>query len=249
MVKKIFVSLFIWCYISVLTVILFFVMLSVCGLTYFSDKKRKSAHAQCFWWSDAVLRMNPFWTTDIHGLEHIDKNRTYVIVANHQSIADIIILYQTHMQYKWIAKESLFRLPVLGWCMHLAKHINLARDSSTSILHVYRQAGAWLNDGMSVMFFPEGTRSKAGELKPFQSGAFKLAIKKGVAILPIAIHGTADAIPTGKLILPPVAKISMTVLPAIETEGLKSSDCPQLTETARTLIAQALLYQSSKQIY
>ncbi len=242
--KKILVSILIWCYISLMTVILFFVMLFVCGITYFSDKKRKSAHAQCFWWSDAVLRINPFWIIDIHGLENIDKNRIYVIVANHQSVADIMILYQTRMQFKWIAKDSLFHLPVLGWCMYLAKHIKLVRGSSASILHVYRKAVAWLNDDMSVMFFPEGTRSDDGELAPFQSGAFKLAIKKKVAVLPIAIQGTADAIPNGKLILPPGANISMTVLPAIETEGLQSRDCIYLKDTARTMIADVLLYNT-----
>jgi 1-acyl-sn-glycerol-3-phosphate acyltransferase len=245
MLKQIFISAFIWGYISLMTVLLFFVMLFVSGVTFFTDKKRQCSHSQCFWWSDVVLRMNPFWKVDVQGLEHIDKKRTYVIVANHQSIADIIILYQTRMQYKWIAKDSLFRIPFLGWCMSLAKHIKLVRGSSTSILHVYRKAGAWLNDDMSVMFFPEGTRSKTGELAQFQSGAFKLAIKKGVAILPIAIHGTANAMPNGKLILPSNACLSMTVLPAIETEDLQPRDCTRLMDTARTMIDEALQHKMS----
>lgn len=244
MLKKIVVSAFIWLHISFLTILLFFVMLCVSGLEFFFDKKRKWSHSQCFWWSDTVLRTNPFWKVDVQGLEQIDKSRTYVIVANHQSIADIIILYQTRMQFKWVAKDSLFRIPFLGWCMHLAKHINLVRGSSTSILHVYRKAGTWLKDDISVMFFPEGARSKTGELTKFHSGAFKLAIKKGVPILPIAINGTANAIPKGKLILPSNASISMTVLPAIETEGLHPRDCTRLMDSARTMIENALQHNT-----
>jgi 1-acyl-sn-glycerol-3-phosphate acyltransferase len=132
-----------------------------------------SRHALRFW-LDIFLRQkaqifkvsggrtNPFWKVDVHGFEFIDKRLTYVIVANHQSIADIIILYQIRMQYKWVAKDSLFRIPFLGWCMHLAKHIKLVRGSSTSILHIYRKSGTWLKDVMSVICFPEGTRSKTG---------------------------------------------------------------------------------------
>lgn len=246
MLKKIVVSAFIWVLISFLTVLLFFVMLWGSGLEFFFDKKRKWSHAQCFWWSDTILRTNPFWKVDVQGLEQIDKSRTYVIVANHQSIADIIILYQIRMQFKWIAKDSLFRIPFIGWCMYLAKHIKLVRGSSTSRLYVYRKAGTWLKDDISVMFFPEGTRSKSGELAEFYSGAFKLAIEKGVAILPIAINGTANAIPKGKLILPPKARLSMTVLPAIETEGLHLRDCTRLMDTARTMIEKALQHNTSR---
>jgi len=150
------------------------------------------------------------------------------------------------MQFKWIARDSLFRIPFLGWCMHLAKHIKLVRGSSSSILHVYRNAGTWLKDEMSILFFPEGIRSKTGELAEFHSGAFKLAIKKGVAILPIAINGTANAIPKGKLILPPDASLSMTVLPAIETEGLHPRDCTCLMDTTRTMIEKALQHKTPR---
>jgi 1-acyl-sn-glycerol-3-phosphate acyltransferase len=218
MLKQIIVSGLLWCIIIFLTVLLFFVMLFVLGFTFFFDKKRRLLHSQCFWWSDAVICMNPFWKVDVNGLEHIDKRRTYVIVANHQSIADIIILYQTRMQFKWVAKESLFRVPFLGWCMLLTKHIKLVRGRPASILHAYRQAVTWLENDMSVMFFPEGSRSKTGELAEFHSGAFKLAIRKGVAVLPIVIRGNANAMPKGKMVLSQDASLSITVLPAIETE-------------------------------
>ena len=240
MLKQIIVSTLLWSTISLLTVLLFFVMLLVFGLTFLVDKNRKLLHSQCFWWSDAIFRMNPFWKVDIQGLEHIDKKRTYVIVANHQSIADILILYQTRMQFKWVAKDSLFRIPFLGWCMLLTKQIKLVRGHPASILHVYRKAITWLENDMSVLFFPEGARSKTGELVEFHSGAFKLAIKKGVPILPIAIKGTANAMPKGKMILSTDSNLSMTVLPAIETESFQPSDFTGLKDTTRTMIEQSL---------
>ena len=95
------------------------------------------------------------------------------------------------------------------------------------------------------MFFPEGSRSKTGELAEFNSGAFKLAIKKGVAILPIAIQGTANAMPKGKMILPSDANLSMTVLPAIETKLFQPSDYVGLKETAKNMIEQTLQHDTS----
>ena len=145
MVKQIIASVLIWGTCSFLTILLFFTMLLIYGMTFFFDKERSLLHSQCFWWSDAIIRMNPFWKVDISGLEHIDKRRTYIIVANHQSMADIILLYQTRMQFKWVAKDSLFRIPFLGWCMLLTKHIRLVRGHPASMLHVYRKAITWLD--------------------------------------------------------------------------------------------------------
>ena len=71
-------------------------------------------HAQCFWWSDALISLNPYWKISVKGLENIDPSRTYVIVANHQSLGDIVIIYQTHMYFKWVAKEELLKLPFIG---------------------------------------------------------------------------------------------------------------------------------------
>jgi 1-acyl-sn-glycerol-3-phosphate acyltransferase len=133
-------SLMIWVVGGTLTVILYFVML-LCVLISlpFDNKKRKLVHAQCFWWSDAIFAMNPFWRIRVSGLENIDHKKTYVVVANHQSMADIVVIYQTRMQFKWVAKDSLFRIPVLGWELSLARHIRLERGDFSSIKNIYRR--------------------------------------------------------------------------------------------------------------
>ncbi len=239
MIKKKLLSFFIWTISTVLTVILYFTMLLLTVITFPFDKARRLVHAQCFWWSDLVIALNPYWCLTVTGLEHIDKKRTYVIVANHQSLADIVVAYQTKMQFKWVAKESLFRVPFIGWCLSLAKHIKLERGNFSSIKKIYREAAGWLRGGMSVLFFPEGTRSETGEMKEFQNGAFKLAIKEKVPVLPISIGGTGNAIPKGSWIFSVKSPASLKVLPAIETSDFTMADFARLRDMAHQALEKA----------
>ena len=200
--KKVFLSILIWAVGSILTIVLYFAMLLCVVLFYPFDKKRTIAHRQCFWWSDAVIALNPYWKVEISGLNNIDTRRTYIIIANHQSLADIVLAYKIKMQFKWVAKESLFKIPFIGWSLGLAKHIKLQRGNHGSIKRVNQQASYWLRNGISVLFFPEGTRSGSAEMGDFRNGAFKLAIKERVPILPILIEEPARPSPEAAGYLP-----------------------------------------------
>ncbi len=232
MIIKVLRSIFMWAIGGFITIALYFVMLFLAIVLPF-DKKRKIVHAQCFWWSDAIIALNPYWDMHVRGLENIDKNRTYVIVSNHQSLADIAVMYQTKMQFKWVAKESLFKVPFIGWSLSLAKHIRLSRGSFSSIKQVYRQAAVWLRSSMSVLFFPEGTRSETNDMRDFQNGAFKLAIKEKVPVLPIYLEGTGNCIPKGSWLFETRSPCNITVLPAIETTGFTSSDFARLRDEVK----------------
>lgn len=236
--KKTILSILIWVVGSTLTILLYFAMLLFSIILYTFDKKRSVAHAQCFWWSDLVITLNPYWKLEVSGLDNIDKNRTYIIIANHQSLADIVLAYQTKMQFKWVAKKSLFKLPFVGWSMSLAKHIKLERGNFGSIKKVYREAAHWLRVKTSVLFFPEGTRSKTDEMGDFRNGAFKLAIKERVPILPIVFEGTGTAIPKGSWIFTTRTSAKLKVLPPIETSGYKPSDFAKLRDLAHSVIKQ-----------
>jgi len=227
-------SLFIWLVGIVLTFALFIVMAFLSLVLYPFDRKRKVAHAQCFWWTDAVTALNPYWDVKVEGLDNIDHKKTYVAVSNHQSLADIVLMYKTRMQFKWVAKDSLFKVPILGWNMSLAKHIRLQRGDFSSIKKVYREAGEWLRRGVSVVFFPEGTRSDNHEIGEFQNGAFKLAIKERVPILPIMIEGTKDAIPKGSWRFTTRVNCTIKVLAPIDTSDFMPNDFARLRELART---------------
>ena len=221
----------IWVVITALTVLLFFVEAILTIILFPFDRQRKIIHSQCFWWADAVIGFNPYWHIQVSGLENIDRHKTYVVVANHQSLADIAIMYETHMQFKWVAKESLFKIPFIGWCLSLTKHIKLSRGNFGSIKKVYREAAYWLRNDMSVLFFPEGTRSRTDKMNEFQNGAFKLAIQEKKPILPIVIDGTRDAIPKGSWIFKTKVKGKLTVLPPVETQDLQISDFVLLKDT------------------
>lgn len=236
---KALISVLIWLGCTLLTILLFFVVLFLVIIFFPFDRKRKIAHAQCFWWSDAVISLNPYWDISINGLENIDRDKTYVIIANHQSLGDIGILYQTRMQFKWVAKESLFKVPFIGWCLSLTKHIKLLRGDFSSVKKVYRQASYWLRNDISVLFFPEGTRSDTNEMKVFQNGAFKLAIKEKKPILPISIKGTRETIPKGDWVFKTQVAASLTVLPAIPTDDFKPGDFARLRDLVRERLESA----------
>lgn len=232
------ISILIWGAIAVLTISVYCAMLGLVILFPF-DRKRRLAHAQCFWWSNAIIGMNPFWKFNIRGLENIKKNKAYVAVANHQSLADIIVLYRTKMQFKWMAKESLFNIPFIGWCLRLSKNICLSRGSYSSIKDAYRQAKKWLKEDISVILFPEGTRSKTGKIDQFKNGAFKLAIETGKPILPIAIIGTRNALPKGGWVFTKSVKAQVIVLKPVETSGYKIEDFGILRDSVSRKLQEA----------
>ena len=227
-------SIFVWAAGVFLTMLLYLVVLFFVIILYPFDKKRKVAHAQCYWWSDILVHVIPNWRVRVAGLENIDRKRTYVIVANHASLADIVILYQIKTQFKWVAKESLFKIPFIGWCLSLTKHIKLERGEFSSIKKVYKEAAQWLKEDVSVLFFPEGTRSETGQMNEFQNGAFKLAIKEKRPVLPIRLIGTRNAIPKGGRQFSKNVKCSLTVLPSIETSALASGDFDKLKDEVRS---------------
>ncbi len=158
------------------------------------------------------------------GQENIDPKKTYVMVANHQSLADIVMLYKTHMQFKWVAKDSLFRIPVFGWCMSMMRYIRLSRGEFSSIKITYLEASQWLKMGVSVLFFPEGTRSSTGQINNFKNGAFKLAIQEKKSVLPICLDGTRQIIPRGSWIFQTKASCRVKVLPEIDTSTFGPQD-------------------------
>jgi 1-acyl-sn-glycerol-3-phosphate acyltransferase len=237
------ISVFIWAGSGLLTILLFLVVFILNILLFPFDKKKKITHAQCFWWSDAVIGLNPYWNVKVSGLEQIDHQKTYVIIANHQSMADIVALYQTKMQFKWVAKASLFKVPFIGWCLSLIKHIKLIRGDFSSVKEIYHQASRWLQKDMSVLFFPEGTRSNSGQMGEFQNGAFKLAIKEKKPVLPICLKGTQAAIPKGSWIFRTKVAAKVIVLEPVATDCFGPGDFALLRDTVRSRIQEALLLE------
>ena len=181
---------------------------------------------------------------NIKGLEKIDKTKSYVIVANHQSLIDILVLYGSlDMEIKWVMKQELRSVPFLGIACQLMGHILIDRSNTESALESINNARERIQDGMSVVFFPEGTRSRSGELKNFKKGAFRLAQELELPILPVAIHGTKDVLPSDTVDLSPgtVTLEFCEPIPAmLESEEPDNQKVTTLSRKAREAIHEAL---------
>ena len=163
----------------------------------------------------------------------------YVVVANHQSLLDIVLLSRMPREMKWVGKEELFRIPWIGWMLRLTGDIAVKRGDPESGGEAIGKAKAYLARGMSVMIFPEGTRSRDARLLPFKSGAFRLAIEAGVPVLPVALSGTAAGLQKGGLAVAPCDAVA-TILPPFSTVGLTQGDAVALRERVRAAMAATM---------
>ncbi len=185
-----------------------------------------------------VSRSFPLWRIRIEGRWPRGRG-AYVVVANHQSFLDIFLLSNIPHEMKWVAKRSLFRIPWIGWCFYLSGDIPVERGDAASAVKVMARARRYLDGGMSVMMFPEGTRSLDGKLLPFKAGAFKLAVDAGVPVLPIAVSGTAQGMPKGSPWVRP-SQLVVRILDPVPTAGMTDRDLRRLRDGVRDAIARAL---------
>lgn len=163
--------------------------------TVLFDRRLKALHLLTCFWASLYTWIMPSWPISIRGKEKIRKDAAYVIVSNHQSQLDILALFRLFIHFKWVSKIEIFKIPVIGWNMLLNRYIKLRRGDRESVRAMMEHSERTLAEGSSVFIFPEGTRSHDGVLKKFKTGAFELAKKMKVPILPIVINGTRDALP------------------------------------------------------
>jgi 1-acyl-sn-glycerol-3-phosphate acyltransferase len=167
---------------------------------------------------------------------HRSPRRPYVVVANHESFVDILLISHLPTEMKWMSKIEIMKIPAVGWMMRLARDIPLTRGDSTSGTAALTASTERLESGVSVMIFPEGTRSKTGEMRKFRAGAFKIAIDGQYPILPLAVHGTRNALHKHDWRLGD-ADAEVRVLEPISTEGMTMDDMPALRKQVREAIA------------
>ena len=186
-------------------------------------------------WAVLVVRVNPVWRVRVEGRL---PPGPCVVVANHESMLDVLLLSMLPREMKWMAKESLFRLPWVGWMLRLAGDIAVRRGDREGGARALQEARGWLQRGVPVMVFPEGTRSRTAELLPFKPGAFQLAIELGLPVVPVALAGTAAGMPQGGIWVRP-ARPAARVLEPLPVAGLAVADAPRLAAEARERIEEA----------
>jgi 1-acyl-sn-glycerol-3-phosphate acyltransferase len=173
-----------------------------------------------------------------------DKRRPYVVVANHESFVDILLISHLPIEMKWLSKETFFKYPLIGWMMRMAGDIRLVRGDRSSGAAAMKSCHDRLGKRVSVMIFPEGTRSADGSLGDFKDGAFRLAIESGAPILPLAVHGTRTALRKHDWRLGD-SRAEVRVLEPIPTDGLGEADIASLRERVRARIADELSTMSA----
>jgi 1-acyl-sn-glycerol-3-phosphate acyltransferase len=185
-----------------------------------------------------LLVLPPFWRAGVVG-RLPDPPSTFVVVPNHRSMVDALAIACLPREMKWIGKEEAFRIPWLGWALRIAGYVPVVRGDRGSGAVALARLRRYLDAGIPVGLFAEGTRSRDGSLSPFRPGPFKLAIDAGVPIVPVAITGAGEAMAPDQAWIHP-SRIRIRILPAIPTAGLGAADVDRLREETRARIAAAL---------
>ena len=195
------------------------------------------------WSAVPWARLNSWLTpmrVRVEGRDLVDPNQSYVLVSNHQSHYDVFVLYGwLGVDFKWVMKQELRRVPGLGAACERLGHIFIDRSNHQAALASLEAAKERIVDGTSVMFFPEGTRSPDGKLMSFKRGAFRMALDLGLPILPLTVIGTRDVLSPRSVDLMP-GSVLLLIHPSIPTGGLTNEDLPRLMGEVRDVIASAL---------
>lgn len=227
-----------WLLIFVTSPIFFVGALVLWAVTVPFDRRLRALHLYACAWASLYTYVFPFWTVRVRNRERIRDGATYVIVANHQSLLDILVLFRLYKHYKWVSKAEIFRVPFIGWNMVLNRYIKIRRGDRSDAQRMMAACGEALDGGSSIMIFPEGTRSHDGEMKDFRHGAFTLAYRHRVPVLPIVVDGTLDALPKHGLTLRERADIVIEVLEPIPSDAF--ADAEALRAHVRGVMTDAL---------
>lgn len=190
-------------------------------------------------WSRLNLKMVGV-DVEVEGLDRLDPAASYVLMVNHSSMLDIWVIYDVlPRQIRWVMKSELRKVPVFGYACEKMGHVYVERGSSASAKASMDVAARKVSAGASVVFFPEGTRSTDGSMLPFKKGGFRLAIEAGVPVVPIAVKGTRDLMPSGDWVCRK-GHAKAEILTPIPTDGLTLDELPVLMSKTRLAIDEAL---------
>lgn len=225
--------LFVW----VPLVTIFCSMLAI--LTSLVDRRGNLPHRAGRLWARLILSAAGV-NVQIIGFENIDPDRSAILAANHQSQFDIpAVLGYLPIQFRWLAKKELFKVPLWGYAMRRAGYMPIDRSHPKKALRSLEEAAKKIRNGTSILIFPEGTRSCDGKLLPFKPGAIVLALKSGCPIVPMAIVGTRETLPRGSLWAKP-GDVKIRIGKAIETTGSGTGHKDLLSETLRRAIEELM---------
>jgi len=230
-------SVYSWLWMTFVLVFNFCAVAIVGAVTIPFDRGRYLAGRTARVVGSLAVRGNPLWRFSFSGPVPADVRKPYVVVSNHESNFDPFLLSYLPWEMKYLSKKALFRIPFFGWSMAIVGDVAVDRGDKGSRGNALEGCRRVLKNRVSVLFFPEGTRSRTDEMLPFKPGAFRLAIEEGVDILPLGLAGTRDALPKGTWVIAP-ARGHVLIGEPISTAGLTLDDTPALTERVRVIVAE-----------
>jgi 1-acyl-sn-glycerol-3-phosphate acyltransferase len=234
------IAIFFIAFVAATSAIFFCVALVIWLLTVLFDKRLVLLHLFSSFWASVYLWAMPAWSVRVQGRNTVRLRDRYVIVSNHQSLLDILVAFRLYFPFKWVSKAEVFKIPFVGWNMYLNRYIKLKRGDKKGIAKMYVDCEKALAEGNSLFVFPEGTRSETGSLKPFKSGAFILAKKMQIPILPVVISGTRKALPKHSLNFHGSHNVLVRVLEPVDYERFAYLTAKETGDMIRDIIAAEL---------
>jgi 1-acyl-sn-glycerol-3-phosphate acyltransferase len=234
-------------FIGLTSIGMFPIALVIWVMTARFDKRLKLLHRFTSLWASLYLWLFPLWSVDIVNREKIDPNKIYVIVSNHRSLVDILAVFALFTHFKWVGNSDHFKLPLIGWNMLLNRYVRLRRGGKgnrNNIKKMYRACEKHLKRGSSIFLFPEGTRSGSGEPGPFREGAFVLAKRRGIPVLPLVISGSEATMENDRLYFLRRARITITVLDEVSPDTFQDISSKILATQVRETITADLSHQA-----
>lgn len=217
----------------------FFLALAIWLLTCWWDRRLKVLHYFTSLWASMYIWVMPPWSVEIQGREKL-IDRPMVMVSNHLSLLDILVAFGLFFPFKWVSKAEIFKVPFIGWNMVLNRYIPIVRGDKDSGRRMMQACEAALRQGSPVYLFPEGTRSRTGEMKAFKPGAFVLAQQLKVPIQPLVITGTEFALPKHSLEFQGFHRIRLKVLDPVPYERFADLSVEATSEMIRQLLLAEL---------
>jgi 1-acyl-sn-glycerol-3-phosphate acyltransferase len=203
------------------------------------DRTGAMQHWCARWWC-RLIAWTIFSNIHVHGTENLSKEKTYIYMANHSSLIDTPALFAyLPYQFRIMAKKELFYVPFMGWHLWTAGNFPIDRSDSRKTVQSLKSVVEGIRKGKSLAVFPEGTRSPDGNLQEFKQGAFKIAVRAGVPIVPVTIIGTSKLLPKGSL-APRPGRVDVIIGKPIETTGYTERQLQDLIEMVKTEIDATL---------
>lgn len=197
---RVVVSMLSWLYLITSLIVMWIALVPMWLISLPFDPTRRFTHAYACTWARQFMAVAQLWKVRIENRERLPERSAAVLVANHQSTLDIMVLFALNRPFRWVAKASLFAVPFLGWTMWMARYVPIRRGDRHSRESMMKRCLWLLQRDTPIAIFPEGTRSTDASMRPFKRGAFILACEAKVPVIPMVIHGTRNALPRNALV-------------------------------------------------